>query len=448
MRLFSVYGLVVLALLGAVFFAFWAGQPVAAECDHTIGLEVEVADGRGHFSAVEPGDTVCLAAGTRPVLRLHNFHGATGQPITFINNGGVVQIAGSDENYAGIHIKNSTHLQLTGSGVLEQCGAEYSEEEQRCGIVIQNSNRGVVGSHKTEFIEIDHVEVSGTNRMGIFARTSSENNINRETWIQHDTLVHHNYLHHIGTEGAYIGGSKYQLGEDPVLIGVELSHNLVTDTGWNGLQVGSAVAVCAIHHNRVLRDSQKNNENQRSGISNNWGSVCDIYNNYIADGISRGIYIQGNGGNRVYNNVIVRPGRTAEDKGDGIVVSTGSNTDNSIYVWHNTIIEPARYGILYRNENGHDNKIQNNIIIRSGHDNMHIDINEHTNVSVDYNVLLSDLAAARFANPAIDDYTLLPDSPAVDAGLDLTEFGIQGDFLAVDRPQCAASDAGAFEYVP
>ena len=98
-----------------------------------------------------------------------------------------------------------------------------------------------------------------------------------------------------------------------------------------------------IHHNQIVRDSRKFESSQRSGMMINRGSVCNIFNNAITDGTSRGIHIQGNGGNRVYNNLIIRPGRleaTGDSGGSGIVVSTGSNTDQSIYVWNNTIVDP------------------------------------------------------------------------------------------------------------
>ena len=283
--------------------------PQSGDCDYAVGLAVEKVDGADEYADVQPGDTVCILAGTRSALKIRNFQGTEGNPITFINSGGVVLIEETDEEYAGIHFQNSEHVRLTGTGVGHVCGAPYTIEEQACGFVVRGSQRGIVGSEKTRYIEIDHVETQPSTKMGIFVRTSATDDVNRENWTQYDTYVHHNYVHDAGTEGFYIGGSKYRDGLDPVLMGVEVSYNLVMDTQWDGLQVGSAVSDCTIHHNRVLWDSLENNESQRSGIMNNPGSVCHIFNNYIADSTSRGIYVQGNGGNQIYNNVIVRPGR-------------------------------------------------------------------------------------------------------------------------------------------
>jgi len=109
--------------------------------------------------------------------------------------------------------------------------------------------------------------------------------------------------------------------------------------------------------------SLANNASQRSGIMNNPGSVCHIHNNWIVDSMSRGIYIQGNGGNHVYQNVVVRPGQLANSKGDGIVISTGSNTGRGILAWGNMIVHPGRYGVLFRNDQGDNNLIKNNIVV-------------------------------------------------------------------------------------
>ena len=427
-------------------------------CDHLIGLEVSKADGSENYAAVAPGDTVCLAAGTRPPLKLENFRGEPGKPIVFINSGGRVIIQGSRDDYAGIHIRRSEYIRLTGAGLSEQCGAPYRAGEQQCGLVVRGASRGVVGADRTRYIEIDHLEIQDTSKMGITIKSKDKNGVNRAEWTQYDTYLHHNYLRDIGTEGLYLGSSFYNKGQDPLLEGVEVSHNLIMRTGWDGLQVGSAVRDCTIHHNRIIQASQANESSQRSGIMNNRGSVCHIYNNYIIDSVSRGIYIQGNGGNRVYNNVIVRPGwwkdaGREETKGDGIVVIRGSNQGQSVYIWNNTIVEPRRSGIRFRNDQGDNNLIQNNLIVGPGDRAgkgaaAYIDIKDLSNVAVSNNLYKPTVVEVGFKAPKADDYALLPDSPAVDAGLDLSWAGVTTDYAGVARSQGQGPDIGAFEYAP
>jgi len=424
-------------------------EPVV--CDYTVGVDVSFVDGLENYADVKPGDTICIEAGTRPSLKLRNFRGESGNPIVVINSGGTVVIQGSSDDYAGIDIRDSEYIRVTGTGVSGQCGGAYLESEQQCGFVVLDGSRGVAGINRTGYIEIDHVEVNGPSKMGVNLKSKDENGINRSDWIQYDTYLHHNYIHETGTEGFYVGSSFYSDGLDPVLDGVEVSHNLIVDTGWDGLQVGSATKNCTIHHNRIVQASQLNNPSQRSSIMNNRGSVCHIYNNLIIDGLSRGIYIQGNGGNQVYNNVIVRPGRHETDQGDGIVVATGSNNGESIYIWNNTIVEPKRHGIIFRNDQGDGNLIQNNLIVGPGAsgiegDEAYIDTKDLTNVVVSNNLYAKDVAEVGFADPAEDDYSLLPNSPAVDAGIDLEITENNTDYLGVARFEGQAPDIGAFEY--
>lgn len=419
-------------------------------CDQTIGRDEVDVDGAGNYAGVAPGDTVCIASGSRPALRLRNFQGTADEPITFVNAGGVVVISGAAEDYAGVSLFNSEHIRLTGAGLSGRCGAAYLPDEQRCGIVIRDAARGVTGTERTRHVEIDHVAVHSTRLMGFFVRSSHENGTSRDTWTQYGTFLHHNYVRDTGTEGIYVGSSHYSLGLDPVLIGVEISHNLIVASGWDGLQVGSAVADCLIHHNRILNASLANRRWQESGLMNNRGSTCDIYNNYIADSMSEGIYVQGNGGNHLYNNVIVRPGRLQEEDGDGIVITSGSNREQSIFVWNNTIVEPSRYGILFRNDVGENNQIQNNLIVEPGasssDDPVFIQTGGRSNVDVSNNLYLQKIAEARFVNAGRDDFSLLPDSPAIDAGRNLA--GVDRDHEDVPRPQGGCIDIGAFEHRP
>lgn len=431
--------------------------PAEIACEHTIGSSVALADGEENYASVQPGDTVCIAAGARNSLKLRNFHGTADAPIRFINSGGTVVIRGDPHGHAGIDIRYSSHIHLTGTGIPARCGASYPVREQQCGFVVIGGVRGVAGSDETDSIEVDHIEVDGPSKMGIVIKSNDKYGTHRSEWTQEDTYLHHNYLHDIGTEGFYIGSSFYRSGEDPVLEGVEISYNLVIRSGWDGLQVGSAVENCLVHHNYISWAGKAVEPNQQSGIMNNPGSVCHIYNNAIFDSIGPGIYVQGNGGNRVYNNVIVRPGRLQSDRGDGIAVISGSNEDQPVFIWNNTIVQPERYGIRFRDERGKEHQIQNNIIVNSratkgdegfGERSVYINTSARVDVTISSNLYVRTVNAAGFADPSRHDFSLLPDSPAVDAGAEIGTVEVSVDYLDVVRPQGAGPDVGAYEYIP
>ena len=418
-------------------------------CDYTIGPSVDDADGAGNYSQVTAGDTVCIEAGNRNELTLKNFKGLADSPIIFVNYDGVVFI--NNLGFAGIYVRNSEYVRLTGSGVSEDCGSRFTESNQQCGIVINSGlGRGVAGQEKTGHIEVDHIEIGNGAESGI---TIKDPNALRSDWTQYDTLVHDNYIHDItlgeGAEGIYLGASGYTAGgTTPVLVGVQISNNLVTRTGMDGIQVGSAIENCNIHHNKIYFDSQNQVVNQMSGVMNNPGSVCNIYGNLVQDGDGPGMYIQGNGTNRIFNNVIVRAGlRPSTASAYGIKISTGSDVGNDVYVWNNTIISPRETGIKFSLSTGTQSKIQNNMVVDPGN-GLYIDTGGRTNVYLSNNIGKADISEAGFNDPGADDYSLSDGSLAIDAGMDLSSDSVLDDFLGITRPQGTAYDVGAYEYQP
>lgn len=441
-------------------------------CEHTIGLNITIADARTNYTAVKPGDIVCVTAGSRSTLVLKNFSGTSEQPITFINFGGQV-VFDKSASFA-IYIRNSRFIHLTGTG---NANVPYGFKIN--GKYIAGAQ---IGDKSSDF-ELDHLEIANTSLAGIYAKTLAncsngstniydhdgdgqthddpDDIINRSTFTQYNSVLHDNYIHQVGAEGFYVGSSFYSEGESvdcpsgttrvspPVLKGVKIYNNIFVDTGNDGIQVGSAVQDCEIHHNQILRDSRKAEQYQESGIMNNRGSVCNIYNNLIKDGGGPGIYIQGNGGNKIYNNVIVNPGQNNSSYvGYGIKVTTGSNVGNSIYVWNNTIINPKEIGINFENRRSNKNQIQNNIIVHpGGSNNTYYTLDQATTATVSHNLTTRNIAEIKFVGPTLSNYDLQKGSPAINTGANLSSQGVIQDYLDRPRPQGAGYDRGAYEFV-
>ncbi|MBE7552562.1 MAG: right-handed parallel beta-helix repeat-containing protein [Anaerolineales bacterium] len=449
----------------------------AKPCHHVIERNVGIADARTNYANVKPGETVCIRAGTRNRLMLKNFKGTHDQPITFINFGG--QVIFNQASDFGIYVRNSRFIHITGTG----------DSNITYGFKIEgNFSAGMMITDKSSNYEVDHIEIAniknGDYGSGILAHTratcpdGSANNydydgdgsinndlndvVSRTNFTQLNSIFHHNYIHNTYSSGFYLGSSWYVQG-DPVscangvisapavlLKGVEIYNNIVEDTGMDGVQVGSAVENCDIHHNEVYRDSRIAHQGDETGIIINKGSVCNVYNNLIKDGGGVGIYVQGNGGNKIYNNVIINAGQNnSPNIGYGIKITTGSNTGNSIYVLNNTIIRPKEIGISYQNQVGSNNLIQNNIIVQpGGGDKAYIALNQQIKIiKVSHNLTIYDMAVAKFVNPDSDNYSLRSDSPAIDAGLNLSAYGITTDYKGNARPQGANFDLGAYEFV-
>lgn len=409
----------------------------APACDVVVGSDVSeiTADD------VAPGDRVCLESGARGPLRIEAVAGSDTDPIVFTNDGGVTVIEGDAGDYAGIDIRGSSHLVITGGGVESTCGARVDEEGQRCGIVVRGTGRGLAATERSDHIVVDHLAISGTTHSGIFIKTGVDEGVGRDEWSQESTVVVDNYLHDVGREGLYLGSSFYTERSDPVLVGVTVARNLVVDSGWDGIQVGSAVEDCSIYGNRVFGAGAENEDDQNSGIINNKGSVCSILDNVVVASAAQGIYLQGNGGNLVANNVVVQPGTRSRSEGDGITVSRGSNEGRSVSVLHNTIVGASGAGVLFRLDVGDANLVGNNLFVAV---QTPIDRSKGE-VDVAGNVVVSRLEDAGFADPYGSDFRLTTTAPAVDAGAALPGAPPR-DLTGWQRPDGAGPDAGAFEF--
>ncbi|MBN2013143.1 right-handed parallel beta-helix repeat-containing protein [candidate division KSB1 bacterium] len=454
-----------------------------------ISSDIVVIDGRSDFSFVQPGDTLMLAAGERDKLIISNLFGSSEQPIIIINEVGGVDIR-SINNY-GIYLLFCQHLHLTGSG----------DPALQYGIVITSETGiGIKAEARSSFVEIDHIEIKNIESVGLVFRTEptcpdgSGNALDydndgllegdpddadtRDTFVQRQTSIHDMYIHNIGYEGIYVGSSFYDgktltcsdgdnIVYPPNLDGVNVYYNRVDSTGWDGIQIGSAVVNCNVHHNVITNDSYKMKYGNMSGIMLNQGSSCDCFNNFIHDGEGVGIFDQGNGENVIYNNIIVNNGLHGDPykpRGlDGIFIAArDGNIGHSIYIFNNTIIRPKNNGITfgYSDEQGDSSRIQNNIIVDPGSYKYHmtaygdnprperafIEAYLQGQYSNSNNYFTLDLSELLFVDTLHYDYSMNMNSPVIDSGTDVSAFGVTFDFFDYKRPERGGYDIGAIEY--
>lgn len=450
------------ALIGSVILSILLSLSAAAiqPCTTEIPGNTFQIDG----TAYQAGDVICLLAGNKDYLLLQNIQGTEAQPITITNKGGAVLI--DTDHFYGIKFYNCKHIILSGSGVE---GLDYGIQVKRVG-----AGAGISIDYYSSNVEIESVEIAHTAIAGIYAKTEPfqgdcDQLVTRDNFTMFDLKIHDCYLHDIADEGLYIGSSKYtgqvvhQCNDVVVLPhvieGVEIYNNIIEHTGWDGIQVSSAPVDCSIHDNIVRNDSYAAYPGQMSGILIGGGSKCDCYNNKIYDGTGDGIDVFGMGFMKIYNNLIVRAGKTFEPGNptafkSGIYIGKveGALSPGATFsVYQNTIISPKSFGITYNNDAATMGYVANNLITDPGYysvsgDASFVNLNVMPSlVSQQNNYKSTENSAPKFIDAASDNYDLKPSSPAVNYGKDLLAEGIEDDIEGRERPWHTYFDAGAYE---
>lgn len=444
------------SFIGVLFYISIQANSVTVDSTRTF-LNAKVAP----FSSVQPGDTIFLKAGKWQRLAINGFKGSEQKPIIIINLNGKVQFSNDTGDYC-LSIQNCAYIQLSGTGIKNlPYGMSF------------NCPKGVglgIGFGSTDY-EIDHVEIGYTNGPGILAKTEPKcgGEYNRGNFIQYNTRIHDCYIHHTGTEGIYLGSTFYTgfhtncNGRDTVLYphvldGVEVYNNIVSFSGWDGIQVASALNV-KVHDNQVSGDSQKKVNWQMNGIIIGNGCSGSVYNNSIVNGEGTGIICFSLGDIAIYNNMIINPGsnNTAEGSKYGIYIDDrDAQPSNMVSLLHNLIVNPRAEGIRFiSNEPNANHRIINNVIINPG-DYPSSGGTSYINAIGDANYRIKvinnstslNIDSFQFVQPAINDYRLKPSSPLIDKGVNLTDNYLNTDFFGRPRRYGSYTDNGPVEYAP
>jgi hypothetical protein len=339
----------------------WEGSvlPASRQADAS-GCDRVVARSQRTVEQASPGEVLCLESGTRGQLRLFGLQGTAAAPITVVNDGGVVNIEAPGA-YAGIEIRDSAHLHITGTGEVARCGAGIAESEQACGIRISRSGNGLTGKVRTEHLTVDHVEVGHVTSSGLGVH---DKDLKRGQWVQRNIAFRDLYVHDIATEGHYHGSSSYTSGDPILLDGVEIVRNLVVRTGRDGIQVGSAPWNCLIADNEVSDTGLNGESSHQFGIIINRGAACDVIGNRVERSPRSGIYDQGLHGQLIADNVVLDAGEVGINVREGNQAANNPETPDyprSTHILRNRIDLTGGHGIRLGNTDGTDNRIHDNV---------------------------------------------------------------------------------------
>jgi hypothetical protein len=434
-------------LMGLGILLSFSAQAQDCGCDHTIELSTTHID--GSQMGVKAGDVICLKAGKRTNLYIKNIKGAANNYVTIKNCGGQVVLGGDVNN--GILVQNSRYFRITGTG---DSSYEY-------GIKIDRTKAGSQGVAVTEFssdVEIDHLEISGAGFAGIMAKTDPkcDGSADRGKFTMYNVKIHNNYIHDVSGEGIYLGNSFYngtkvycdRTQYPHEIKGVRVYDNIVKNTGWDALQIGAATEDVEIYNNEIYNFGTANREAHRSAIQLGLGTTGKCYNNLIDKGTGAGITVQGIGNNLVYNNIIKATGEPAFNVN---VRPTPLSTDvisnnflGGVYFINNTVIDSNNKGAINEYVNDAKNNVfYNNLVVTNTSWNK---LKTHTDWKLEKNIILNSTSDAKFKNSGANDFRLNEGSPAIEAGKDISSYGITKDWDFKERKVGTSPDAGISEF--
>ncbi len=430
---------------------FWSCSIVYSQNIHPVDNSVNVVDGNlAPYNNIQPGDTIAVEAGPRKFIIFKNINGTDSLPVIIINRNGPVII--DSDHYFGISIRMSKHIRITGTG---------SSDEEYGFKVYNRKGSGLSIGDFSSFFEVDHIEVGHSEFSGIIAKTEPFCGFDRSSFMQENTIIHHCYVHHTGTEGMYIGSSFYSgqtivcngtnvIVYPPLLKNVEVYNNIVEFTGWDGIQVSSAINA-DIHHNLIRYDSQSFAPFQMTGIALGGGTTGAIHANKIKDGEGMGIFANGLGDVFIFNNEIIRPGKSKSPSSQkyGMYIDDKNSISGMYFnIYHNLILSPAEEGIHFLCNSPQKNKIFNNVIILNTGNSFSVPkyincIGEQAEIGL--NFMSGDIENARFTDPAADNYNTEEGSVLIDAGQIVTFNNIPTDINGNLRVQGNRIDFGPTE---
>ncbi|MBL0745879.1 right-handed parallel beta-helix repeat-containing protein [Chryseolinea lacunae] len=437
----------IFGLLGALLF------PVAvmaqSGCKFTISTAATEWQFDGAAKGVKPGDRICFKGGTRTGIKLINIHGTAAQPVIISNESNSSVIINAPVSYGNVvEVDNVTYVKFSGG----------NNPAVKYGIEIIGGQMGINFQQLSSDFEVDHLYVHNTGCVGIVAKTDPT--CDATTWkgrfTMRNTSFHDNLVSNTGCEGFYIGNSHYDSGVGMTCSGTNLTvmeHDVVNVKVYNntlqniasdGIQIGSAISGCEVHHNSVTNYGTSNNYGHTNGFQAGGGTTqAKVHDNIIDTG--NGYCFWDSGGGGIYYNNIARNGLLG---GFSLIDYAGNYAPTGFMVMNNTIVNCPQFDILMYSEAPATSRIANNIFVTnqaSGY--TYIKYNSPTakarTVEAN-NLMTNNIASVKFANAAAMDYHLLSGSPAINAGTDLTSYGVTVD--KDGKVRIGAYDQGAFEF--
>lgn len=201
---------------------------------------------------------------------------------------------------------------------------------------ISGGHIGVTLEKRTTDFELRYLNVTGSGAVGILAKDDSA----LRGQFTMTGKIHHCHVEKSGTEGIYVGNSHWVEGKAHECENVHIYSNIVIDSGWDGIQLGSCVRGASIYDNEVTNAGTKRATNQSNGIQIGEGTGGQCFKNIIHNTAGNGIICLGLGNNLIYDNEMY------DCQESGIFADTrGTPTGTGFKIYRNKIERPKADGI-------------------------------------------------------------------------------------------------------
>lgn len=376
--------------------------------------------------ALRPGDTLYLNGTFTETLNLNSKRGTAGSPITIANYSGTRPIIDGQRNRPTVLANSANYITFT-------------------GITFANSSSYGLEAVDSSNLIVTNCEVSYSQNGGLVFRGGS------------NILVDGAHVHHTNQLGLT---ASHEAVSFAGISGFEIRNSHVHDGGEEGIDAKYGSVNGKIHHNTVTA-------NRGPNIYIDGASAIAIYNNNVSvtttdsndkSNITLAVEISAHKVSdiAIYNNILHNAlGGISFFVDPGLPVS--STNFNSITVFNNLFYKHTSRG-AFRSAKyaAHISNLQvkNNIFWGNT-----TNFDDTTVPIIDNNIFSNTPTGAKPAgsnarttayigfmneSPGSLDFRLKPDSPAIDAGINL---GITRDYDNTARPQGVAVDIGPFERI-
>lgn len=306
------------------------------------------------------GDTLYFKGGKCTAFEIGDFGGGEGCPVYIMPKDEALVIT---DGYFRIGVKDSNvvqHVVLDGT-VLRSKNIPY-------GFFIDNRNvpdsennySGLVAGWVSNFTVKGYRSIkTGIMQIKLDAKKAPYGRYDK--FIQKRIKIQDNFIDGSTAEGMYIGHTASNGGQlnnpygpPPRMDSVEISDNIVMNTGWDGIQLANARTAAVIRHNLVYKTGLRNRPSQRAGILMGGNTTGIVDSNLVYNAKGNGIQVFGYSAVKVHGNIIDSIYGSAGDQ-DGMyqshiaVVPETYNIPLSVDNFGNLISRVERKGIRIAN---------------------------------------------------------------------------------------------------